>query len=123
MECLFSHAEELSEACAERVAGHYDVKPRLQRPVGAKFRATVQARRTASSSAASETTASNSLRAAKKRSAKVSVAKAKRGRGQGRMMKACREDAETLCPEVEPGEGRIRACLEENASVLSPACA
>lgn len=34
----------------------------------------------------------------------------------------CRNDAETLCPGVTPGEGRIIKCLRENKDKLSPEC-
>jgi hypothetical protein len=35
---------------------------------------------------------------------------------------ACRADAAALCSSVQPGEGRIVACLTENADKLSKAC-
>lgn len=34
----------------------------------------------------------------------------------------CRTDIETLCARVEPGEGRIAACLRDNRDKVSPAC-
>jgi hypothetical protein len=34
----------------------------------------------------------------------------------------CAEDVKRLCAAVEPGGGRIEACLEANAPSLSPAC-
>jgi len=34
----------------------------------------------------------------------------------------CRADVERLCSDVEPGEGRIMACLRENKSEVSRAC-
>ena len=34
----------------------------------------------------------------------------------------CKADAEKLCPGVEPGEGRMAACLTKNESQVSAAC-
>ncbi|MBE7439385.1 MAG: hypothetical protein HS115_13075 [Spirochaetales bacterium] len=38
--------------------------------------------------------------------------------GQG----ACRKEVQELCKGIKPGQGRLRACLEENKAKLSPAC-
>lgn len=35
---------------------------------------------------------------------------------------ACRADVEKLCPGVQPGGGRIVACLKENQAQVSAAC-
>ena len=35
---------------------------------------------------------------------------------------ACKKDMETLCPGVEPGDGRIAACMKENRRKLSDGC-
>ena len=37
--------------------------------------------------------------------------------------RACRSDAKKFCEGIKPGEGRIIACLKENLSKLTPACA
>ena len=34
----------------------------------------------------------------------------------------CRSELETLCAEVEVGEGRVAQCLNDHASELSPGC-
>ena len=39
------------------------------------------------------------------------------------LMKICRADYDRLCNGVQPGGGRVLACLQANASRLSPACA
>lgn len=35
----------------------------------------------------------------------------------------CRDDARKLCPNVQPGGGRIPACLRTKLAQLSPGCA
>lgn len=35
----------------------------------------------------------------------------------------CKEDVERLCPKVEMGEGRIKACLKANKERMSVGCA
>lgn len=39
------------------------------------------------------------------------------------LMQICRGDYDRLCGSVVPGGGRILACLQSNASQLSPGCA
>ncbi len=34
----------------------------------------------------------------------------------------CRQDVQKLCPNVKPGGGALRDCLQQHASELSPAC-
>ncbi len=35
---------------------------------------------------------------------------------------ACKQDIETLCPDIKPGEGRLKACFKSNYKQLSPGC-
>lgn len=35
---------------------------------------------------------------------------------------ACKGDVEKLCPDVQPGGGRIIACLKQNAAQVSAPC-
>ena len=39
-----------------------------------------------------------------------------------KVARACRTDLKTYCDGVERGEGRIAACLRDNAQKLSPPC-
>lgn len=34
----------------------------------------------------------------------------------------CKADVQKLCPDVKPGQGRIRACMKEHKDQLSDAC-
>ncbi|WP_291516469.1 cysteine rich repeat-containing protein [Bdellovibrio sp. ArHS] len=34
----------------------------------------------------------------------------------------CQEDVKKLCPDVQPGDGRIKKCLKDNRENLSQAC-
>ena len=38
------------------------------------------------------------------------------------VLAACRQDLDTFCPGIQPGEGRIAACLKANHRALSPGC-
>ena len=40
----------------------------------------------------------------------------------GPLVDACKQDVQTLCPGVQPGEGRIAACLKGKRSKLSDGC-
>ncbi len=42
--------------------------------------------------------------------------------GEGGIRKACASDYQSFCSGVQPGGGRIIACLQQNAGKLSPAC-
>jgi hypothetical protein len=44
------------------------------------------------------------------------------GRRSGAGAKVCAADAQKLCGEVKPGEGRVKACLLENLDKLSDGC-
>ncbi|MCQ2004252.1 cysteine rich repeat-containing protein [Rhizobium sp. NRK18] len=39
-----------------------------------------------------------------------------------KVMNACKADIQALCPSVEPGEGRILACLKTQQSKVSAGC-
>ena len=49
-------------------------------------------------------------------SAAPEPARAQRGQGP------CREDIQKFCAGAKPGAGRFRACLQQHAAELSPAC-
>ena len=40
----------------------------------------------------------------------------------GPLMEACRSDIETVCSDVEPGQGRVKACLQEKSDRVSNGC-
>jgi Cysteine rich repeat len=42
--------------------------------------------------------------------------------GQGAIRQACAADYQSLCSDVQPGGGRILACLRQNVAKLSPPC-
>jgi hypothetical protein len=42
--------------------------------------------------------------------------------GGGAIAEACRQDVQTLCPGIEPGGGRIMACLKKNQAKVSEGC-
>lgn len=45
-----------------------------------------------------------------------------RAEDSAELPRPCRADVAKLCAGISPGEGRIRMCLRENASQLSPDC-
>ena len=44
------------------------------------------------------------------------------GNAAATMMEICGDDMKKVCPKVEAGGGRIRQCLKEHLSELSPKC-
>lgn len=42
--------------------------------------------------------------------------------GASKGLSACHDDIERLCRDVEPGDGRLGACLKENRKKLSKKC-
>ena len=49
--------------------------------------------------------------------------KAREGKGNHPMRRACAEDAKKLCTDVKAGDGRIAQCLKQHAQELSQGCA
>ncbi len=43
-------------------------------------------------------------------------------KGGSELAAACGQDIKTLCPGIEPGDGRIAACLKEHRRKLSAGC-
>ena len=50
------------------------------------------------------------------------AARAKKGGGASKGVKACHADIEKFCATVEPGEGRLGACLKDHRARLSKKC-
>lgn len=48
--------------------------------------------------------------------------KAKIQAGIKSFQESCSEDMKNFCAEVEPGQGRVLACLKEHADQVSPQC-
>ncbi|MEA2907869.1 MAG: Cysteine rich repeat [Alphaproteobacteria bacterium] len=44
------------------------------------------------------------------------------GTASAELRNACADDRDKLCPGVQPGEGRVIACLVKVKDKLSPAC-
>lgn len=42
--------------------------------------------------------------------------------GGGAIAAACKADIEKLCPDVKPGDGKIKACIKEHRKELSSEC-
>jgi len=40
----------------------------------------------------------------------------------GPAVEACKADVQTLCPGIQPGDGRIKQCMMKNRSKLSDGC-
>lgn len=41
---------------------------------------------------------------------------------RGRFTRLCKESAESLCPGIKPGKGRLYACLKFNEERVAPPC-
>jgi hypothetical protein len=52
----------------------------------------------------------------------VNAACAEGAQDRRAIRQACAADYQSLCAGVQPGGGRIIACLKQNAAKLSPAC-
>ncbi len=46
----------------------------------------------------------------------------KKGKGKGKGKGQCREEIKKYCSGIEPGEGRIKDCIEKNKSSFSQKC-
>jgi len=44
------------------------------------------------------------------------------GQGEAELRAACGSDIQTLCPGVQPGGGRLKACLKQNSAKVSLGC-
>jgi hypothetical protein len=51
------------------------------------------------------------------------AAEGAQGMQQGMQQGACKADAQKLCADVQPGEGRLLECLKTHQADLSPGCA
>jgi Cysteine rich repeat len=52
----------------------------------------------------------------------VTILSATSGMAQSAALKACGGDVKTLCAGIQPGEGRVRACIKSHFSDVSPTC-
>jgi Cysteine rich repeat len=52
----------------------------------------------------------------------ANVARAQGAQDRKAIQQACAADYQSLCSGVQPGGGRIIACLQQNAAKLSPTC-
>jgi hypothetical protein len=52
----------------------------------------------------------------------ANVARAQGAQDRKAIQQACAADYQSLCSGVQPGGGRIMACLQQNAAKLSPPC-
>jgi hypothetical protein len=43
-------------------------------------------------------------------------------KADGAVAEACKADVEKLCPGIQPGEGRVVACLKEHKKDVSKGC-
>jgi hypothetical protein len=44
------------------------------------------------------------------------------GGGRAAVRQACAADIQALCPGIQPGGGRLRECMRQNAAKLSDGC-
>ena len=42
--------------------------------------------------------------------------------GGGELATACKGDVEKFCPDVKPGDGRLKSCLKDHRAALSKEC-
>ena len=44
------------------------------------------------------------------------------GQGDSELRAACASDVQTLCPGIQPGGGKLKACLKEHSDKVSMGC-
>jgi hypothetical protein len=52
----------------------------------------------------------------------ITLLSATSGMAQSTAMKACGGDVKTLCAGIQPGEGRVKACIKSHFSDVSAPC-
>ena len=52
----------------------------------------------------------------------TSGAMAQMGQGGRAVLRACKPDIARFCSQVQPGQGRIKACMKEHLQELSDPC-
>ena len=52
----------------------------------------------------------------------ASGAMAQKGQGARVVLKACKPDIARSCSQVQPGQGRVKACMKEHIHELSEQC-
>ncbi len=125
MQCLEENREALSEACeakldkfkekrqALKVACEADAQSLCGGLEGKELRQCMRDNKDDLSKGCSK-----ALKAARKHKKH----KGNRGRGHGALKRVCGEDIKAACGEVEPGEGRMRECIEAHRGEFSAAC-
>lgn len=116
--CLKEHEKELSKTCSERQAA---VKERGARRAGGKGAMNGAFKgRQALWAKGYRNGFRDGFRGCTAEGPRGGGMKARAGRGE--RTNVCAADAEKLCKDVKPGEGRVRDCLQKNIKKLSDDC-